>query len=244
MRFIRGQTARSRRDSFTVRSDGLARASSIFCRTPFGSGFSVDNLSAPQSWDDQVYWSAPLFQHAELDDRDTRLRGRSFRSLHLVIHAHRMRRLPGATPSLERQRRPRSGSHDRLAADGITTEVCMSENPAEHVRVRSGSRIRATTWGSRMLSPTFESMSAQNLLARDVLSLSWVFYRSPRTMRARVDSIRWRAQVELLLALACRRAARSSRTMGAIPSCDACGTPSVDAHTPEAEGGLTTDPRS
>ena len=41
-RFIRlGQTARSRRDSFTVRSDGLARASSIFCRTPFGSGFSV-----------------------------------------------------------------------------------------------------------------------------------------------------------------------------------------------------------
>jgi hypothetical protein len=170
--------------------------------------------------------------------------GRSFRSLHLVIHAHRMRRLPDATPSLERQRRPRSGSHDRLAADGITTEVCMSENPAEHVRVRSGSRIRATTWGSRMLSPTFESMSAQNLLARDVLSPSWVFYRSPRTMRARVDSIRWRAQVELLLALACRRAARSSRTMGAIPSCDACGTPSVDAHMPEAEGGLTTDPRS
>jgi len=220
--------------------NGLARASSIFCRTPFGSGFSVDNLSAPQSWDDQVYWSAPLFQHAELDDRDTRLRGRSFRSLHLVIHAHRMRRLPGATPSLERQRRPRSGSHDRLAADGITTEVCMSENPAEHVRVRSGSRIRATTWGSRMLSPTFESMSAQNLLARDVLSPSWVFYRSPRTTRARVDSIRWRAQVELL-ALACRRAARTngSRRMGAIPSCDACGTPSVDAHTPEAEGGLT-----
>src|SRR5216684_4027101 len=74
LRFIRGQTARSRRDSFTVRSDGLARASSIFCRTPFGSGFSVDNLSTPQSWDDQVYWSAPLFQHAELDDRDTRLR--------------------------------------------------------------------------------------------------------------------------------------------------------------------------
>jgi hypothetical protein len=73
-------------------------------------------------------------------------------------------------------------------------------------RVRSGSRIRATTWGSRMLSPTFESMSAQNLLARDVLSSSWVFYRSPRTMRARVDSIGWRAQVELL-ALACRRAA-------------------------------------
>jgi hypothetical protein len=65
-------------------------------------------------------------------------------------------------------------------------------------RVRSGSRIRATTWGSRMLSPTFESMSAQNLLARDVLSPSWVFYRSPRTMRARVDSIRCRAQVELL----------------------------------------------
>jgi len=24
---------------------------------------------------------------------------------------------------------------------------------------------------------------------------------------------------------------------GAIPSCDACGTPSVDAHMPEAEGG-------
>jgi hypothetical protein len=183
-------------------------------------------------------------RHYELDDRDTRLRGRSFRSLPLVIHAHRMRQLPGATPSLERQRRPRAGSHDRLAADGITTEVCMSGNPAEHVRVRSGSRIRATTWGSRMLSPTFESMSAQNLLARDVLSPSWVFYRSPRTMRARVDSIRWRAQVELLLALACRRAARSCRTMGAIPSCDACGTPSGDAHMPEAEGGLTTDPRS
>jgi hypothetical protein len=35
------KTARSRRDSFTVRSDGLARASCIFCRTPFGSGFSV-----------------------------------------------------------------------------------------------------------------------------------------------------------------------------------------------------------
>ena len=55
-------------------------------------------------------------------------------------------------------------------------------------------------------------------------------------MRACVDSIRWRAQVELL-ALACRRAARTngSRTMrGAIPSCDACGTPSVDAHMPEA----------
>jgi hypothetical protein len=91
-----------------------------------------------------------------------------------------------------------SRASDPKPADGITTEVCMSENRAEHVRVRSGSRIRATTWGSRMLSPTFEFMSAQNLLARDVLSPFLGFLSLAPQMRACVDSIGWRAQVELL----------------------------------------------
>jgi hypothetical protein len=44
--------------------------------------------------------------------------------------------------------------------------------------------------GSRMLSPTFESMSAQNLLARDVLSSSWGFIARPaRCGRARFDQV-------------------------------------------------------